>query len=114
MKIISFRRHTERHRGNRIGWLRAAVLGANDGIVLTASLAVGVAAAGTSREGIPPAAHIVISVSGASLAFLAALGFAAARVGGANVWVGASRITFWRALAMATTAGVDALLSVIR
>ena len=38
------RRHTERHRTERIGWLRAAVLGANDGIVSTASLVVGVAA----------------------------------------------------------------------
>jgi vacuolar iron transporter family protein len=38
-------RHIERHRTQRIGWLRAAVLGANDGIVSTASLMVGVAAA---------------------------------------------------------------------
>ncbi len=38
-------RHSERHRAERIGWLRAAVLGANDGIVSTASLIVGVAAA---------------------------------------------------------------------
>ncbi|HJR77798.1 MAG TPA: VIT family protein [Nitrospiraceae bacterium] len=45
-------RHNERHRSNRIGWLRAAVLGANDGIVSTASLVVGVAAAGVSRSDI--------------------------------------------------------------
>jgi VIT1/CCC1 family predicted Fe2+/Mn2+ transporter len=38
-------RHLERHRTGRVGWLRAAVLGANDGIVSTASLVVGVAAA---------------------------------------------------------------------
>lgn len=38
-------RHMERHRTDRIGWLRAAVLGANDGIVSTASLVLGVAAA---------------------------------------------------------------------
>lgn len=38
-------RHLERHRTDRIGWLRAAVLGANDGIVSTASLILGVAAA---------------------------------------------------------------------
>jgi VIT1/CCC1 family predicted Fe2+/Mn2+ transporter len=38
-------RHKERHRAGRVGWLRAAVLGANDGIVSTASLLVGVAAA---------------------------------------------------------------------
>ena len=41
------RTHTERHLVSRIGWLRAAVLGANDGIVSTASLIVGVAAAAT-------------------------------------------------------------------
>ena len=46
------RRHAERHRTSRIGWLRAAVLGANDGIVSTASLIVGVAAAGASHENI--------------------------------------------------------------
>src|SRR4051812_37292677 len=42
----------ERHRINRSGWLRAAVLGANDGIVSTSSLIVGVAAAQSSRESI--------------------------------------------------------------
>jgi len=44
------RRHTERHRSDRIGWLRAAVLGANDGIVSTASLLVGMAAAQASHQ----------------------------------------------------------------
>jgi vacuolar iron transporter family protein len=42
--------HRERHRTSRIGWLRAAVLGANDGVVSTASLVVGVAAAHASHE----------------------------------------------------------------
>ena len=42
-------RHHEIHRTNRIGWLRAAVLGANDGIVSTASLLIGVAAAEVNR-----------------------------------------------------------------
>jgi vacuolar iron transporter family protein len=42
----------EQHRTQRIGWLRAAVLGANDGIVSTASLVVGVAAAGTGRSNV--------------------------------------------------------------
>ena len=42
----------EQHRIHRIGWLRAAVMGANDGIVSTASLLVGVAAAEVSREGV--------------------------------------------------------------
>jgi len=45
-------RHPESHRTHRIGWLRAAVLGANDGIVSTASLIVGVAAADADRNGI--------------------------------------------------------------
>jgi vacuolar iron transporter family protein len=45
-------RHAEYHRTHRIGWLRAAVLGANDGIVSTASLIVGVAAAESNRGSI--------------------------------------------------------------
>ena len=45
-------RHIERHRTHRIGWLRAAVLGANDGVVSTASLVLGVAAAGARSKNI--------------------------------------------------------------
>ena len=45
-------RYIERHRTHRIGWLRAAVLGTNDGIVSTASLVLGVAAAGASSKSI--------------------------------------------------------------
>jgi VIT1/CCC1 family predicted Fe2+/Mn2+ transporter len=45
-------RPAEKHRSQRIGWLRAAVLGANDGIVSTASLVLGVAAAGVGSKGI--------------------------------------------------------------
>lgn len=52
-------RHLERHRTDRIGWLRAAVLGANDGIVSTASLVLGVAAAEGS-----PSAVLVAGVAG--------------------------------------------------
>ncbi len=48
----SVRGHSERHLVSRIGWLRAAVLGANDGIVSTASLIVGVAAAGPDRQAV--------------------------------------------------------------
>jgi VIT1/CCC1 family predicted Fe2+/Mn2+ transporter len=44
--------HWERHRTSRIGWLRAAVLGANDGIVSTASLVLGVAAAEGTRSSV--------------------------------------------------------------
>jgi VIT1/CCC1 family predicted Fe2+/Mn2+ transporter len=57
------RRHVERHRTDRIGWLRAAVLGANDGIVSTASLVVGVAAA-ASGAGIDHRAILVTGVAG--------------------------------------------------
>jgi VIT1/CCC1 family predicted Fe2+/Mn2+ transporter len=45
-------RHSETHRTQRIGWLRAAVLGANDGIVSTASLVLGVAAAGADSQSV--------------------------------------------------------------
>lgn len=226
--------HPERHRTDRIGWLRAAVLGANDGIVSTASLVVGVAAAGASQHNIlvtgvaglvagamsmaageyvsvhsqadteradlsreqaelqaDPAAErreltaiyaarglqpnlaqqvaeqlmthdalgahardelgisqtmsarpvqaalasaasfaigaalplgvtalvpypsLLASVSGTSLLFLAVLGFISAKAGGASVVVGAWRVTFWGALAMAVTAGVGALFGAV-
>ena len=52
-------RHIERHRTAHIGWLRAAVLGANDGLISTASLVVGVAASGTGR-----AAVLIAGVAG--------------------------------------------------
>ena len=221
---------TERHRGERVGWLRAAVLGANDGILSTASLVLGVAAAhathsnvmvagvaglvagamsmaageyvsvhsqadteqadlklerkelrvdsvGEHRElaeiyvargldrklakqvaeqlmahdaigahardelGISPAlrarplqaalasaasfavgaamplvvtaivpeAALIPFVAGTSLLFLALLGALAAHAGGAGMMIGAIRVTFWGALAMAATAGVGAL-----
>ena len=223
-------RHSERHRTERIGWLRAAVLGANDGIVSTASLVVGVAASGSSAGAIlvagiaglvagalsmaageyvsvssqadteradlarerselqqqpaaeedelaaiyvqrgletalartvaqqlmahdalgahardelgfseaasarplqaalasaatfsvgaalpilavvvAPPSHAILVVSGVSLACLVALGGLAARAGGAPAWIGAARVGFWGALAMAITAGVGAL-----
>ncbi len=50
--MLSPKRHKERHRTDRIGWLRAAVLGANDGIVSTASLVLGVASASASHASI--------------------------------------------------------------
>ena len=223
-------RHWERHRTERVGWLRAAVLGANDGIVSTASLVLGVAAAHATHNGImvagvaglvagamsmaageyvsvhsqadtenadlererkeliaddkgerkelaaiyvgrgldaelakqvadqlmahdalgahardelgisqtlsarpvqaalasagsfamgaalpllvtaaAPVAQLIPVVGGTSLMFLALLGAMAARAGGAAVGVGAFRVTFWGALAMAATAGVGAL-----
>ncbi len=226
-------RHSEFHRAHRIGWLRAAVLGANDGIVSTASLVIGIASAGASHDTIfitgvaglvsgamsmaageyvsvssqadteaadlarerlelatdheselkeltgiyigrglthdlahqvavqltehdalgahardelgiietmnarpiqaalasagtfaigaalpllvvfiAPQSSLLLSVSGMSLAFLAALGGLAAKAGGANLWFGAARVAFWGALAMAATAGVGSLFGV--
>jgi VIT1/CCC1 family predicted Fe2+/Mn2+ transporter len=228
------RRHTEGHRTDHIGWLRAAVLGANDGIVSTASLVVGVAAAQASADSIvltataglvagamsmaageyvsvhsqadtekadlarekaeleaepaaehreltaiyvtrgldpalaaqvatqltahdalgthareelgisealsarpvqaalasagsfavgaalplavtvlAPAAQLIVWVSVTSIVFLAALGALAARVGGASAWLGAWRVSFWGALAMAATAGVGSLFGTV-
>jgi VIT1/CCC1 family predicted Fe2+/Mn2+ transporter len=54
-----FARHRELHRTDRIGWLRASVLGANDGLISTASLVVGVASAGAS-----PGSIVVSAVAG--------------------------------------------------
>ena len=50
--VVDSSRHMERHRTSRIGWLRASVLGANDGILSTASLIAGVAAAHASRSSV--------------------------------------------------------------
>jgi VIT1/CCC1 family predicted Fe2+/Mn2+ transporter len=227
-------RHRERHRSERVGWLRASVLGANDGIVSTASLVVGVAAAGTPRSQViiagiaglvagamsmaageyvsvrsqadteeadlalerhelatddtseraelasiyvarglepalaqqvanqlmahdalgahardelglfdlqrarpvqaavasaatffvggalpilvmllAPASILAVAVVGLSLAFLATLGWLAARAGGARSTLGALRVAFWGALAMALTYGVGALFGAV-
>lgn len=62
-------KHIERHATERIGWLRAAVLGANDGIISTASLIVGVAAA--------DADHNAIMVAGSAALIAGALSMAA-------------------------------------
>lgn len=61
--------HNEMHRSHRVGWLRAAVLGANDGIVSTASLVIGVAAAASS--------HSAILIAGVAGLFAGALSMAA-------------------------------------
>jgi len=226
--------HVERHRTERIGWLRAAVLGANDGIVSTASLVVGVAAAKATSHDVmvagiaglvagamsmaageyvsvssqadteaadvkreraelaadepqeraeltsiyvargltpdlaaqvatqlmahdalgahtrdelgisaalaarpiqaafssagafavgaalplgvvllAPAGALIEVVAGSALLFLALLGVVAAKTGGAPVLVGAIRVTFWGALAMALTSGVGALFGAV-
>jgi VIT1/CCC1 family predicted Fe2+/Mn2+ transporter len=60
----------------------------------------------------PPRA-LMVAVSATSLIFLALLGGVAARAGGAGVLVGAWRVTFWGALAMAITAGVGAVFGAV-
>ena len=62
------RRHTERHRAHRIGWLRAAVLGANDGLISTSSLILGVAAAGSDARGVLTAGVAGLIAGAASMA----------------------------------------------
>ena len=61
--------HNEMHRSHRVGWLRAAVLGANDGIVSTASILIGVAAAAS--------AHEAVMLAGVAALFAGALSMAA-------------------------------------
>jgi VIT1/CCC1 family predicted Fe2+/Mn2+ transporter len=60
-----------------------------------------------------PAAQLITVVAGLSLVFLASLGALAAKAGGASMIIGASRVTFWGALAMALTAGVGRMFGVI-
>lgn len=62
---------------------------------------------------IAPEASLIPFVSVTSLAFLALLGGVAAQAGGANVTIGAMRVTFWGALAMGLTAGVGALFGAV-
>ena len=60
-----------------------------------------------------PAAGLIPIVSGSSLLFLALLGGLAARAGGAGVTMGAIRVTFWGAMAMALTAGIGAVVGTV-
>jgi len=60
-----------------------------------------------------PAANTIPLVSATTLVFLAVLGSVAARAGGAGMVMGAVRVTFWGALAMAATAGVGALFGTV-
>jgi VIT1/CCC1 family predicted Fe2+/Mn2+ transporter len=62
------RRHTETHLSYRSGWLRAAILGANDGIVSTASLVLGVAASGASGTAIVTAGIAGLAAGALSMA----------------------------------------------
>jgi len=61
-------RQVERHRAGRTGWLRAAVLGANDGLLSTASLVMGVAAAHGSRDNVLIAGFAALVAGAMSMA----------------------------------------------
>ena len=78
--------HLERHRTDRIGWLRAAVLGANDGIVSTASLVVGVAAANAAGSEILVAGVAGLFAAGVSLRSAAVLDTQGAGEDAASGW----------------------------
>ena len=73
-----------------------------------ASFAVG-AAAPLATVALSPGTTLVPVVAGTSLVLLGALGWLAARVGGAHAWAGAARVVFWGALAMAVTSLAGAL-----
>jgi VIT1/CCC1 family predicted Fe2+/Mn2+ transporter len=76
------------------------------------SFAVG-AAMPLIATALAPTEGLILIVSGTSLVFLALLGGLAARAGGAGVTIGAMRVTFWGALAMALTAGIGALVGTV-
>jgi VIT1/CCC1 family predicted Fe2+/Mn2+ transporter len=76
------------------------------------SFAVG-AAMPLMATAMAPAAGLIPIVSGTSLLFLALLGGLAARAGGAGVTMGAIRVTFWGAMAMALTAGIGAVVGTV-
>jgi VIT1/CCC1 family predicted Fe2+/Mn2+ transporter len=82
------------------------------GLASAGSFAVG-AAMPLLVTAIAPAAALIPLVSGTSLMFLALLGGLAAHVGGASITMGAIRVTFWGALAMAVTAGVGWLFGTV-
>ncbi len=81
-------------------------------LVSAGSFAVG-AAMSLIVTAMAPAAGLIPLVSGTSLVFLALLGGLAARAGGAGVTMGAIRVTFWGAMAMALTAGIGALVGTV-
>lgn len=83
-----------------------AALASAASFAIGAALPLAVAALAAQRS-------LIVLVSGASLAFLALLGALAARAGGASPAVGAARVAFWGALAMAVTAGVGALAGTV-
>ena len=101
------------HYVTRNSWLRAAVLGANDGIVSVSSLVVGVAAAiPVLAAVVAPSDWIVPTVWAVTVGSLAGLGALGAKFGGAPMWPAMVRVMGWGVLAMAVTTGVGYLFGV--
>lgn len=102
----------ERHRTGRVGWLRAAVLGANDGILSTASLVLGVASAHATHGSVMVAGVAGLVAGAMAMAageYVSVHSQADTQQADLKLALGAMRVTFWGALAMAVTAGVGAL-----
>jgi len=94
-------RHAEKHRTQRIGWLRAAVLGANDGIVSTASLIVGVAAAEASRSSVLVAGVAGLVAGAMSMAAGEYVSVSSQSDTNARIWTGSG--TSWPRMATTNT-----------
>ncbi|MEV0107579.1 VIT1/CCC1 transporter family protein [Nocardia sp. NPDC050799] len=95
----------------KLNWLRAGVLGANDGIVSTAGLVVGVAAASSNTDAILTAGIAGISAGAISMA-LALTGSISAGLGGSSRPRAMARVVIGGALAMAVTYGIGKLADV--
>jgi VIT1/CCC1 family predicted Fe2+/Mn2+ transporter len=97
------------HARDELGWSEThSARPIQAGLASAATFAAGAALPLLAVLASPPAA-LIYAVSASSLVFLAIMGAIAARVGGARMGVGAARVTFWGALAMAATAGAGAL-----
>lgn len=97
------------HARDELGISPAFSARPNQAALASAASFVAGAAMPLAVTALAPEAVLIPLVSGTSLLFLALLGAVAARAGGAGVLLGAARVTFWGALAMAVTAGVGAL-----
>ena len=102
----------ERHRSGRGGWLRAAVLGANDGVVSTASFA-SLALLPIAALLLAPAAWHVPAIGVSALISLAVLGGLGGHLGGAPVLRAAIRAALGGGFAMAVTTGIGHLLGLV-
>jgi len=121
---------SENHFVKRSAWLRASVLGANDGIISTTSLAIGVAAASVARDPIilatlagvvagalsmavfAPLKQMIFFQYGFSILFLALSGTLAAKVGGSSIGKSVWRICVWGTIAMVMSALIGYIFGV--